>query len=125
MRRLTLALTIVGVVMLATAGAAHAQPPKLSVVPASANQFQSLTLTGEDFTPGAALWVTFISPTYEEIRYASGNGAASVVVESDGRFTLSVVPAVDFAGARAGHWRVAVCTYDETECWEATFTVLP
>jgi hypothetical protein len=125
MRRLIVVLVAVGAALLVTAGAVHAQTPMLSVVPGSANQFQSLTVTGEDFTPGAVLRVTFIAPGNEEILYVSGNGPASVVVEPDGRFTLSIVPAVDFAGARAGRWLVSVCTSDGSGCWEAAFTVVP
>jgi len=125
MRRLMLALALAGAVLILGATAVGAQAPKLSVLPGSASQFQTLTLTGENFAPGAALWVTFVSPSGEEILYTGSDGPASVVVERDGRFTLSVVPAVDFAGARAGRWRVTACTFDSSECWEATFTVRP
>ena len=124
MRRLIVALALVGAVLLVGTSAVHAQAPKLSVVPGSANQFQTLTVSGESFSPGAALWVTFYSPSGEEISYWS-DGPASIVVERDGRFTLSIVPAVDFAGSRAGRWRVSVCTFDWSECWEASFRVLP
>lgn len=124
MRRLFVALTLVGAALLVGATALHAQTPRLSVVPGSANQFQTLTVNGEDFSPGAALWVTFYSPTGEEIPYWA-DGPASIIVERDGRFTLPVVPALDFAGARAGRWRVSVCSFDWSDCWEATFTVLP
>ena len=124
MRRLIVALALVGAVLFIGTTAVHAQAPKLSVVPGSANQFQTLTVTGESFSPGAALWVTFYSPTGEEIPYWA-DGPASIFVERDGRFTVSVVPAVDFAGARAGRWRVSVCAFDWSECWEATFRVSP
>jgi hypothetical protein len=124
MRRLIVGFALVGAVLFVATTAVHAQTPKLLVVPGSASQFQTLTVSGEGFSPGASLWVTFYSPTGEEIPYWS-DGLASLIVERDGRFTLAVVPAVDFAGARAGRWRVAVCALDWSECWEETFTVLP
>src|SRR5215208_8327742 len=58
-----LALALLGAVLLLGATAVGAQTPKLSVLPGSASQFQTLSLTGENFTPGAALWVTFVSPS--------------------------------------------------------------
>ena len=123
MRPLILALALVGAVLLLGPGTIRADAPSVTVLPSSASQFQTVTVTGTGFVPRTPLWVTFVSPADEEIVYWSGSGSASVTTGADGRFSVSIVPAVDFAGAQAGLWRVSVCTTEAGECWERTFTV--
>ena len=122
-RPLILALALLGAVLLLGPGTVRADAPSITVLPSSANQFQTVTVKGAGFAPRTPLWVTFVSPVDEEIVYWSGSGRASVTTDADGRFSVSIVPAVDFAGAQAGLWRVAVCVADTGECWERTFTV--
>lgn len=123
MRRLLLALALTGAVLLVGTGIAGAQTPTLTVTPESASQFQSVTVAGRDFAPFTPLVLTFFSPAEEEIVYTTGPGPASVTTNRDGRFSVAIVPALDFAGAQAGRWRARVCILDTFDCWEQTFTV--
>lgn len=114
---------VVGVVGLLLVGvtAASAQTPDLTVRPGAASQFHAVTVTGSGFVPGTPLTVTFVSPTGEEIVYTV-EGGTPLIVGADGRFNVTVIPAVDFAGARAGRWTVYACVKDG-ECLSREFVV--
>lgn len=117
---LMLAAAVLPALFVAGAGA---QTPTLSVTPSNGNQFQTFTIAGEGFTPGAAYAVTFASPDGEEFGYYTSDGSSAVTADANGRFTVTIVPAVDFAGARAGRWTVNACTTDYVTCWSREFVV--
>ena len=123
MRPLILVVVLGGAMLWLGTGVVHADTPSVTIVPNSASQFRTITVSGAGFAPRTSLWVTFISPTGEEIAYWPVDGTATVTTDVDGWFSVSVVPALDFAGARAGRWRVSVCATDSGDCWEHTFTV--
>lgn len=123
MRRAILAPVLAAVATLVVITAAPAATPSVAVLPGSGGQFQPFTVTGTGFTPLSALTATFVSPDAEEFPYYPSADTRVVVADGDGRVTITVVPAVDFAGARAGRWRVSLCSPDSGECWSAEFTV--
>ncbi len=115
-----LAIAAATLVIITTARAAA---PSVTVLPGNGGQFQPFTVAGTGFTPLAALSATFTSPDAEEFPYYPSADTRFVSTDADGRVTITVVPAVDFAGARAGLWRVSLCSPDSGECWSAEFTV--
>jgi hypothetical protein len=123
MPRMVLLLLAAAVLPVLLVVGAHAQSPTLTVTPSNGNQFQTFTIAGEGFTPGAAYAVTFLSPDGEEFGYYTSDGSGNVTADSGGQFTVTIVPAVDFAGARAGRWTVYACTSDYTTCWSREFVV--
>jgi hypothetical protein len=101
-----------------------AQTPSVMVMPRSGNQFQSFTFVGSGFTEGTKLHVTFTAPDGEEFPYNVGGERGVVSVGMSGGFTVTAVPAIDFAGARTGQWTAEFCvTDDATDCWTVEFTV--
>ena|SRR5581483_1276371 len=100
-----------------------AQSPTVTVSPVNGNQFQSFAVTGTGFTPGTALEAWWQSPDGEWFTTYSSDGPAVTVVPASGTVRIVVVPAVDFAGARAGKWSVYLCISGSTDCWSAEFTV--
>ena len=125
MHRALIALALTFALLVALGGRADAQAPSISVTPGSGNRFQTFIVSGSGFAAGTDLWLWFTSPDGEEIVYTTGDGPASVTTGRDGRFRITVMPAVDFAGARAGRWSVNVCHAETWDCWTRTFTVLP
>ena len=122
---LALALALAMLAGAVTAAGAAVQSPVITVAPAAGSQFLSFAVTGSGFTPGLALWVSFVSPDGDEVVYSDGRTPPVVTVGADGRFSVTIVPAVDFAGLRAGRWTVWVCGAESGECWSHEFRVLP
>jgi hypothetical protein len=117
MRR-TLILPVLVLVLAAMTGqGAQAQTPTVTVTPEHGSQFQSYTLTGSGFTPGTLLNETYISPDGESFTFYFGEFEALIEADADGSFSIIIVPAVDFAGARAGRWQVRFCELDSGRCW--------
>jgi hypothetical protein len=116
---LVLALTVAGIATVE----ARTQVPSLTVTPTGGNQFQTFTVVGMDFVPGTVLSGTFLSPDGEEFPYSTGSGPATITVPISGGFSVTLVPAVDFAGSRAGLWSVSFCSVESGECWRRDFTV--
>ena len=123
-RMLALALAMAMLASAVAAAGAAAQSPAITVAPAAGSQFLSFTVTGSGFTPGLALWVSFVSPDGDEVVYSDGRTPPVVTAGADGRFSVTIVPAVDFAGLRAGRWTAWVCSTESGECWSREFTVL-
>jgi hypothetical protein len=123
MFRSILALALAFALLGAVTVGVHAQTAAITVTPGGGNQFQTFTVAGTAFTPGTALTVTFVSPDGEDFPYLALDGSNVVLVAGDGTFSVTVVPAVDFAGARAGKWTARVCTADALTCWTQDFTV--
>ena len=125
MHRALIALALTFALLVALGGRADAQAPSISVTPGSGNQFQTFIVSGSGFGAWTELWIWFTSPDGEEIAYYPSDSGASVTTDRDGRFRITVMPAVDFAGARAGRWSVNVCHAETWECWTRPFTVVP
>ncbi len=123
MRRMIISLALAAALIAVGIPAVHGQGPSVSVAPSGGSQFQSFTFTGSGFVPGAILTATFLSPDGEEFAYYTGFEPAATTAGADGAFTVTVVPAVDFAGGRAGRWRASFCTAMAAECWSREFTV--
>jgi hypothetical protein len=118
MRRLLTSL-LVGILVFVTTGrATHALAPSITVTPVSGNQFQTYTISGSGFTPGMYLDATFTSPDGDDFWTE-----AAVSTGPAGGFTLTIMPAVDFAGSSAGQWQVTFCVTGGGDCWSATFNV--
>jgi hypothetical protein len=117
------ALIVAAVALFAVAAPARAQTPSVTVMPRSGNQFQSFTFVGTGFTEGTKLHATYTSPDGEEFPYNVDGRQGIITAGSSGGFTVTVVPAVDFAGARTGRWTAIFCTTDDTGCWTVEFTV--
>ena len=125
MHRSLIALALAWALALGVGGRPEAEAPSINVRPGSGNQFETSIVSGSGFAAGTDLWLWFTSPDGEEIVYTTGVSAASVTTGRDGRFRITVMPAVDFAGARAGRWSVNVCHAETWDCWTRQFTVLP
>lgn len=125
MRRMLVALiSAVALSLVSVAGiSAAAQAPAIKVTPVAGNQFRSFTLSGSGFAPGAALDVWWNSPDGEWLQAYQGDQVVSITTNDQGAFRLIVVPAVDFAGAKAGVWTAYVCLAGTNECWTAEFTI--
>lgn len=103
---------------------AGAQTPSVMVMPRSGNQFQSFTFVGSGFAEGTKLHAAYTSPDGEEFPYSVGGERGVITVSTAGGFTVTAVPAVDFAGARTGSWTATFCaTDDAVACWTVEFTV--
>lgn len=112
------------------AAAARQTPtPSVTIAPMQGSQFQSFAATGKDFVPGTALETWWRSPDDEWFTTYVNDAPAVTTVETDGTFRVVVVPAIDFAGARAGKWTLYVCisgvVAEHGDCWTAEFTVTP
>ncbi len=124
MSRTMVALIVATVALLAAVMQAGAQSPTVTVMPRSGNQFQSFTFVGSGFTEGTKLHATYTAPDGEEFPYNVGGERGVITVSAGGGFTVTIVPAVDFAGARTGRWSATFCTTDDTAaCWTVEFTV--
>lgn len=102
---------------------AGAQMPAVTVMPRSGNQFQSFTFVGTGFMPGVELHAWYTSPDMEEFPYAIDGEHGVITADARGSFTVTVVPAVDFAGARSGRWTATFCITESTACWKVEFSV--
>ena len=109
MHRALIAFSIAVALLIAVSQRADARAPSISVTPGSGNQFQTFTVSGSGFAARTDLWLWFTSPDGEEIVYTTEESTASITTNREGRFSITVMPAVDFAGARAGRWSVSVC----------------
>ena len=123
MRRNVLSLVVAAAWFAVAVVAAHGQAPTLTVTPTAGNQFQSFTFAGSGFLPGATLTASFISPDGEEFAYYVGLEPGVITAGLDGGFSVTVMPAVDFAGGRAGPWRASFCSTTSLECWRTEFAV--
>ena len=111
-----LAAVLTATVALSTA-TSEAQSPSIVVAPASGTQDDIFTFIGAGFVPGTVLDETYISPDGEQYTFYIGEDPAVIVADDGGGFTVTVYPRQDFAGARAGVWRVFFCISGTAECW--------
>ena len=95
----------------------EAQSPSIVVAPVSGTQDDIFTFTGAGFVPGTTIEETYISPDGEQFTFYIEGVPAVIVVGDDGGFIVTVYPRRDFAGARAGVWRVLFCISGTAECW--------
>ena len=123
MRRALLMLAVALAALAALSSGARARSPSVSVIPDYGNQFQTFTFVGNGFTPEAVLDQFYYSPDWEEFRPYQGDSPAAVIVDPDGTFRVTVVPAVDFAGGRAGNWHAYFCLSGTADCWEVEFVI--
>jgi len=115
-----LALTLF---LISVAGvSARVQTAAIEVTPERGNQFQTFSVRGTGFEPGITLAATFIAPDGEEFLFPVA-GEQGLRVRTDGTFSVTVVPAVDFAGSRAGVWTASFCHGESGVCWTKEFTV--
>lgn len=124
LRRLPLVLALAVALLWAGHAAAAVQAPAVTVSPVRGSQFQSFAAAGTNFAPGAELETWWRSPDDQWFTTFVDDRPAITKVEQDGTFKVVVVPAIDFAGARAGTWTLYVCVSGGEECWTAEFTVM-
>ena len=116
----------VGVAALsATAATAGAQGPGAGfvVTPAAGTQDVTFVVEGAGFAPDTALEESYVSPDGEQFVYLIDGAPAVVPTDGAGRFVVSVLPARDFAGARAGRWQVRFCATGGDPCWVAEIDI--
>lgn len=122
MRRSLLALALVVGLVIVGSGTVAAQ--SVTVFPANGNQFETFTFTGGGFLPNEDVSVVIVSPDGEEFRLRDASGVELVlIVQSDGGFVLTVVPANDFAGSSVGTWYARFCGASSGVCLEGTFEI--
>lgn len=117
---------MIALLILATAlvAPAVATAQGVTVFPASGNQFETFTFTGNGFIPNEDVSVLIVSPDGEEFTLRDAGGAELVlIVQPDGGFTLTVVPANDFAGSAVGTWYARFCGSRSGTCLEGTFEI--
>jgi hypothetical protein len=121
MSRTALIVAVAALTLLVMAERAKAQ--SVVVMPRSGSQFQSFTFIGSGFMPEAELEAVFTSPDGEDFPYYVDGDRSVITASSRGSFRVTVVPAVDFAGARPGRWTATFCLTDSSSCWKVSFTV--
>lgn len=122
-RRWSLVCAVLAALLWTGHAAAARQTPTVTISPVRGSQFQSFTATGTGFVPGTELETWWRSPDDEWFTTYLDDKPAITKVEADGTFKVVIVPAIDFAGARAGTWKLYVCIAGDDECWTAEFSV--
>jgi len=122
MRRLLVALAVTGFALAAIVPTARAE--ELAVAPGAGSQNDTFVFSGRGFRPGAQLEETYTAPNGTEFTTLASGLTPVVTVAADGTFSVSIVPARDFASIPFGVWEAEFC-YDEDTCWDVGFTIVP
>jgi hypothetical protein len=121
-QRLFVALVVSVLVLSTAAPAVHAE--EFFVVPGTGRATDVFTFVGRGSQPGVELAETYTAPGGVKYSFFFGNQPAVVVVGPDGSFEVALVPAREFPGASPGRWEAEFC-FDNGNCWEIDFDVLP
>ena len=132
MTRLLLAIVAVAVTAFAALSMharVQAQAPvsaeHVVMTPADGTLSTRFQFAGSGFLPGRNVSVRFIPPDGSERRVREEGVEIVWPVQSDGTFSLDVVPGQRFPGASPGRWRVLFCVFGSTTCQQLEFDVQP